>query len=312
MVPPLERLALASMTANLALAVLKILTGALGGSFALIADGIESVADIFSSLVVWRGLQVGGRGPDADHPYGHGKAEALAGFVAAAVLLLSAGIIAWNAVGEIRTPHASPAAFTFWVLIAIIASKEGLFRWLRQAANRAHSQALAVEAWHHRADALTSLGTLTGIAVAVFGGPRFAVADDVAALLLSGIIAWNGLRLMRPAIDELMDRQVEGERLARIHAHAGAIPGIVALETVHLRRSGRYYVADLHLEVDGELSVRDGHALAHALRARLEADPALRILHVSTHVEPATEPTPPPEDGEDEEEERNPPDFGGG
>ena len=178
--------------------------------------------------------------------------------------------------------------------------KEGLFRWLRRAASRQHSQALAVEAWHHRSDALTSLGVLVGIAAAVFGGPRFAVADDVAALLLSGLIAWNGFRLMRPTIDELMDRQVEGERLARIYGHGAAIPGIVRLETVHLRRSGRHYVADIHLEVDGDLSVREGHGLAHRLRDRLENDPELRILHVSTHVEPAsvraqtTAPTAPP------------------
>lgn len=274
------------MLANLALALLKILTGVVGSSFALIADGIESFADIFSSLVVWRGLQVGGRAPDADHPYGHGKAEALAGLVAASVLLGSAGIIAWNAIGEIRAPQAAPALFTFPVLIGIILCKELLFRWLRRASERHHSGALAVEAWHHRSDALTSLGVLVGIAVAIFGGPAWTVADDVAALLVSGLIAWNALRLMRPSVDELMDRQVEGERLARIHTHADAIAGIVRLETVHLRRSGRHYVADIHLEVDGGITVRDGHALAHELRDRLEADPDLRILHVSTHVEP--------------------------
>lgn len=289
MAPSSERLALTSMLVNLGLALLKIGSGTVGGSFALVADGIESMADIFSSLVVWRGLQVGNKAPDEDHPYGHGKAEALAGFVGAFVLLCSAGVIAWNACREILQPHTTPAAFTFPILIGIIAVKEGLFRWLRKAAKERHSQALVVEAWHHRSDALTSLGVLVGVGAAIFGGPRFAIADDVAAFLLSGLIAWNGIRLMRPTIDELMDRQVGGDRLARIHAHAAAVEGITRLETVHLRRSGRHYLADIHLEVAGDLSVRDGHALAHALRDQLEADPTLRIIRVSTHVEP-TEP----------------------
>lgn len=286
MEPSSERLALTSMMANLALSLGKILTGVLGSSFALVADGIESIADIFSSLVVWRGLEVGGRAPDEDHPYGHGKAEALAGFVAAGVLLLSAGAIAWNAIGALSSPNAAPAFFTVPVLVGVIVTKELLFRWLRRAADRHHSEVLGVEAWHHRSDALTSLGVLVGISLAVFGGPGLAMADDVAALVVSGLIAWNSVRLMRPSIDELMDRQVEGARLAGIHRHAERIEGIRRLETVHLRRSGRHYVADIHLEVDGDLPVREGHRLAHELRDRLEHDPELRILHVSTHVEP--------------------------
>ncbi|MFP4540620.1 MAG: cation diffusion facilitator family transporter, partial [Opitutales bacterium] len=238
---PTERLALASMVANLVLAIVKIAAGLAGRSFALVADGIESTADIFSSLVVWRGIRVGARRPDAEHPYGHGKAEALAAFIAASGLLISAGVIAWNAFGEVLGPPEAPAAFTLPVLATIVALKEGLYRWLHHRAEAHDSQALRVEAWHHRSDALTSLGVLFGLALGVIGGERFAAADDVAALLLSGLIAWNGLRLLGPAVDELMDRRVEGDRLARIRRHAAAVDGIRRLETVHLRRSGRHF-----------------------------------------------------------------------
>lgn len=284
-----DRYGLLSVTANLGLAVLKIVTGMVGNAYALIADGIESIADVFSSLIVWRGLHVAQMEPDREHPYGHGKAESIGGFVAAAALLVSAGVIAWNAVAGILEPGETPALFTLPVLALIILIKESLYRWLRGRSRLHDSHALAVEAFHHRSDALTSLGVFIGIGIAVFGGPRFAAADDVAALLVSFLIAFNALRLLRPSIDELMDRRVEGERVQKIHAHAATVPGILRLETVHLRKAGNRYLVDLHLEVDGSISVRQGHALAHALRHRLENDASLRIIWVSSHVEPADE-----------------------
>ncbi len=282
-----DRYGLISVTANLGLSILKILTGVIGNSYALIADGIESIADVFSSLIVWRGLRIAQLAPDREHPFGHGKAESLGGFVAAVALLVSAGVIAWHAVGGILRPSVAPAAFTLPVLVLIIVTKEALHHWLRQQSKLHESHALAVEAWHHRSDAITSFAVLIGIGIAVFAGPRFASADDVAALLVSVLIAFNGLRLMRPSIDELMDRRVEGERVQKIHDHAAAIPGIVRLETVHLRKSGNRFLVDLHVEVNGAMTVREGHDLAHALRGRLETDPALRIIWVNTHVEPA-------------------------
>ena len=283
----LQRAGLGSLAANIAFSVLKIATGSAGQSVALVADGIESLADVLSSLVVWKGLGIGARAPDQDHPYGHGKAESLAGLVASGALLLSAVVIAATALSGLLRPQTQPAFFTLPVLAAIILCKEGLFRWLRQRSRLWDCTVLEVEAWHHRSDALTSLGVLLGVAIAVLGGPAYAIADEIAALAVSGLIFWNGFRLMRPSIDELMDRQVEDLRVDEIRAHAARIDGIVRLETIDIRKSGRDFLVDIHLEVDGAMTVAAGHQLAHDLRFALENDPALRIRRVNTHVEPS-------------------------
>lgn len=280
-----------SAVSNLAFATGKILVGVAGQSYALIADGIESTADVFSSLVVWNGLRIASRGPDAQHPYGHGKAESIAGLVAACALVVSAVVISVNAIRELLSPHQAPAPFVIPALIVIIAGKEALFRWLIKGSENANSSALKIEAWHHRLDSLTSLGVLVGVCVAVFAGDRFAGADDVAALLVSGLIVFNAFHLAKPAIDELLDRNVEGKVAERILQIATETPGVVRLESLQARKSGAHYLLDIHLEVDGNLTVRAGHDIAHALKDRLLNQREFRIGHVMTHVEPAGRPS---------------------
>lgn len=285
-VSPLSGYGLLSLVANLSLALVKLLTGFLGSSYALIADGVESLADVFSSLLIWNGLRIADKPADTDHPYGHGKAEAIAGLLGAAALLISAGLIAVSAVHELITPHAPPAFFTIPVLIAIIASKEALHRFLRRQARRVDSAALHVEAWHHRIDTLTSLGVLVGLLVAVIMGEGWARADDVAALLVSGLIVYNAFKLARPCVDDLMDRTVEGRRVAEMETIATGVEGVERLETLHVRRSGSRYLVEVHVEVDGELTVTEGHNIGHHVKNALMTAPGLRIAHVVTHVEP--------------------------
>lgn len=284
------KLGAASAMSNLAFATIKVLVGLTGNSYALIADGIESIADVFSSLIVWNGLRVAAKEPDEGHPYGHGKAESVAGLVAACALVVSAGVIGVNAVQELLAPHVAPSSFVLPTLVGIIAAKELLFRWLLKASERAHSPALLIEAWHHRMDALTSLGVLVGVAIASLGGPALAGADDVAALLVSGLIVYNAGRLAKPAIDELLDRDVSSRVADRIHAIAEETRGVARLESLQVRKSGPCHLVDVHLEVDGSLTVREGHRIAHDLKDRLLADASLRITHVMTHVEPTDDP----------------------
>ena len=275
-----------SFMANISLAGVKILVGAVGSSYALIADGIESLADCVSSLIVWNGLRVAAKAPDEDHPYGHGKAEAVAALLAGAGLVVSAIIIVWHAVGELLSPHRTPALFTVPALLAIILVKELLFRYTSRGAARHDSSALRAEAWHHRSDSLTSLGVLAGISVAVFAGPRFAFFDDLAACLVSGLILYNAFRIARPALDELMDTQIRDASHRAIRDAARAVPGVRDIETLIVRRSGRHFLVDLHIEVDPAISVAAGHQIAHAVKDRLLALPAPPIAHVTTHVEP--------------------------
>jgi cation diffusion facilitator family transporter len=275
-----------SFVSNISLAAVKIIVGVFGSSNALIADGIESLADCLSSLVVWNGLRVASRAPDHDHPYGHGKAEAVAALLAAVGLLVSAGVILWHSVSELFTPHGAPALFTLPALLGIILVKEGLFQYTLRGARRHDSGALRAEAWHHRSDSLTSLGVLVGVAIAVLAGPRFAWFDDLAAVLVTGLILFNAYRIARPALDELMDRRIEDAAASAILKRIHAVHGVMEVETLIVRRSGRGHIVDAHLEVDPDITVDQGHRIAHAVKDALLRLPDPTVVHVITHVEP--------------------------
>ncbi len=276
-----------SLLANISLAGVKLLVGFIGNSFALIADGIESLADIVSSAIVWTGVRISDKSADHDHPYGHGKAEAIAALLASVGLLVSAGFIAYNAIHEISSPHQAPALFTIPFLVVIIGIKEWLHFSLLRSGNRMDSGALRAEAWHHRSDSLTSLGVLVGISFAIFAGPGYEKVDDIAALLVTILIVYNAFRIARPALDELMDKRVEDFRIEVIDQISRSIDGIECLETIVVRRSGREFVAEIHMEVAPEMSIEKGHRLSHQLKDALFAARELRLTHVVVHVEPA-------------------------
>lgn len=281
-----QRLALASMASHFGFAVLKLGAGLAGNSFALVADGVESLADIFSSLVVWSGLRFADRRPDDDHPYGHGKGESLAAFVAALILGLSAIAIAVQAAMEFTKDQTAPALFTLPVIGVVLVGKEGIYWYLVLRAKALHSEALRVEAWNHRLDSLTTVAVLFGVLLSLFAGPAFRMADEIAALFIAGMILFNASRLTRPSLQSLLDADVHLERKERIRSAAEAVCGVKKVESLRLTRSGTLYHLDIHLEVDGELSVREGHRIAHLVRDRLLEDPDLRLGHVFTHVEP--------------------------
>lgn len=276
-----------SLVSNVALATVKILVGFVGSSYALIADGIESLADSVSSLIVWNGLRVGSKQPDRDHPYGHGKAEAIATLIAGLGLFISGGLIASQAIHQILNEHPAPEFFTVPVLIVIIGVKELLYRFMIRQAHKHDSSALLAEAYHHRSDSLTSLCVLVGLCIAVFAGPAFAPADDIAALLVTALIFRNSYRIMRPAIDELMDKRIEGDRYHYIQENIEQVPGVDAVETLWVRRSGRRFHVDAHIEVNPDISVREGHEIAHRVKDHLLALKDIEIEYVGTHVEPS-------------------------
>ena len=215
------RATLIGLVVNAALTTAKFTAGILGHSHALVADAVESLADIFSSLIVWRGLVVAAEPADEDHPYGHGKAEPLAAAIIAGMLLMAAGWIAIAAFSAIGHPHAAPAPYTLLVLVVVIIIKEGLFRFLQRESLSVESSAMHTDAWHQRSDAITSLAAFLGISVALLGGKGYEAADDFAALGAAVVIAWNGWRLMRPALNELMDRSPGYEFVERVREIAG-------------------------------------------------------------------------------------------
>jgi cation diffusion facilitator family transporter len=267
------------------LAAVKILGGIFGQSYALIADGVESLLDIFGSSIVWGSLRYSARPPDLKHPYGHGKAEPLGAMVIAAALIVTSIAIGIESVREIRTPHALPAPYTLVILVGVVITKEILFRFLLNTSKDINSRAVETDAWHHRSDALTSLAAFIGISIALWKGPAYAAADGYAALFACGIIFFNGLRLLGGAIDDVMDAAPSADVDSAIREVAMTVPGVLGTHNLRARRSGMGYLVDLDIIVDSNISVRRGHAIAHEAKAKL-MESHLGILNVLVHVEP--------------------------
>ncbi|HYO25868.1 MAG TPA: cation diffusion facilitator family transporter [Lacipirellulaceae bacterium] len=279
------RVALAAMGASAVLGAVKVVSGVLGNSYALIADGVESLLDVVSSMAVWGGLKISATDPNHRFPYGYGKAEALAGLVIASGLLLTAAVLAVQSVREIRQPHLTPAAWTLGVLAGVVVAKELLFRKLVRTGGEIGSRAVQNDAWHHRSDALTSLAAAAGITIALWGGQGYESADDWAALAACGVIAFNGWRLLREGLAEMLDAAPAGDTLERVRAAAAAVPGVTGVDDCRARKSGLGWLVDIHIEVDGALPVREGHRIAHDVKdALLGAD--LGVLDALVHVEP--------------------------
>jgi cation diffusion facilitator family transporter len=274
------------MVVNTVLVAGKLAAGILGHSHALVADAVESLADIFSSIVVWRGLVVAEEPADEDHPYGHGKAEPIASAMVSTMLLFAAVGIAASAVRSmLGAEHPGPSGFTLIVLLGVIVIKESLFRFVEGEAISVDSTAVHTDAWHHRSDAITSLAAAIGISIALLGGPRYAAADDVAAIVAAGIIAFNGWRLLRPALDELMDTSPNRELIEEIRRSAAAIPGVERIEKCIVRKAGNRYFVDMHVEVNPQMSVQVSHGIAHKVKDHVrEQFPAVRDVLV--HIEP--------------------------
>jgi cation diffusion facilitator family transporter len=279
------RVTFLGLAVNAFLATAKLIAGFVGSSHALIADGVESLADLFSSLVVWRGVVVAAEPADEDHPYGHGKAEPIAAAVVAVMLLIAAGWIIIHGVHEIVTPHSVPAPFTLAVLVVVICVKEALFRFVLRESVLIESSAVHSDAWHHRSDALTSLAAAIGISVALLGGKGYEAADDIAAVFAALIIAWNGWRLLRPALNELMDRSPSPGMTEQIRRVAEATPGVEAVEKCLVRKMGYQFYVDMHVEVDPQMTVQRSHEIGHDVKDKVRAQiPAVRDVLV--HIEP--------------------------
>jgi cation diffusion facilitator family transporter len=270
---------------NAALAASKLVAGIAGNTFALVADALESTADVVSSLVVWGGLRVATREPDEDYPFGYGKAEALAAVVVASMVMAAALAIAIQAAREIRSPGSPPAPWTLAVLVAVVAVKWGLSRRVGAVALEIGSTAVRADAWHHLSDALTSAAAFVGIAVALLAGPGWESADDWAALLASGLIARNGYAMLRPGIADLMDRSADAAIVAAIRAAAEGVPGVRLIEKLAVRKAGLTYEVVVHVHADPETSLHDAHALGGRVKATIRAD-VPRVASVLVHMEP--------------------------
>lgn len=274
-----------SIVSNTLLALIKGITGYFGNSYAMIADAIESTADIFASLLVLFGIKYSNRPADENHPYGHGRAEPLITFIVVGFLITSATIIAYESIHNINTPHNLPKPFTLFVLGAIILWKEYSFQKVLKKSKETNSSSLKADAWHHRSDAITSVAAFIGISIALYFGKGYEAADDWAALLASGFILYNCYKIFRPALGEIMDEHLYHELESDIKKIAMTVPNVIAIEKCFIRKAGMKYHVDLHLMVDGNKTVKEGHDIAHHLKDTLRAE-LNELGHVLIHVEP--------------------------
>jgi len=279
------RVALFGMIVNFIFATAKILGGFFGNAYVLIADGIESGMDVAGSFVIWGGLKVAARPPDATHPYGHGKAEPIAAIIVAVGVLAAAIGLAVQSMREIFLPHHAPAPYTLVILIVVIIVKETLFRYVNRIGRDVESTAVQTDAWHHRSDALTSAAAFIGISVALIGGKRWQSADDWAALFACAVIAANGIRLLRPAFYEIMDTAPR-KIVKSVCSVASSVPGVLEVEKCRARKMGLDFYVDLHVGVDGNISVHEGHEIAHRVKSAIQQSDS-RIADVLVHIEPA-------------------------
>ncbi len=279
------RMALFGMIVNSIFAIAKILGGFFGHAYVLIADGIESGLDVAGSFVIWSGLKVAARPPDASHPYGHGKAEPIAAMIVAVGVVAAAVGLAIQSVREIFLPHHAPAPYTLVILVVVIMIKETLFRYVNRIGRDIDSTAVKTDAWHHRSDALTSAAAFIGISVALIGGRRWQSADDWAAIFACAVIATNGIRLLRPAFYEIMDTAPR-KIVKSVCSVASSVPGVIDVENCRARKMGLDFYVDLHVGVDGNISVHEGHEIAHRVKAAIQQSNS-RVADVLVHIEPA-------------------------
>ena len=279
------RWAQAGLLINAVLVLVKLIAGIVGHANALVADAVESSADIFSSLIVWMGLSIAARPADEDHPYGHGKAEPLAAAVVSLMLLGAAVGISILAIREIRTPHHLPSPFTLFVAAGVIIVKEILYRRVSRVGKDVGSTAVTADAWHHRADAVSSLAAFIGISIALIGGRGWEAADDWAALVAAILVAVNGVRTLRPAISGLMDEAPDTTIKVRAMEAACSVDGVRKVENLKLRRSGLGFYVDLHVQADPVITLEDAHEIAARVKyAILDAIP--NAVNVLVHMEP--------------------------
>lgn len=270
---------------NTVLAITKLVAGVLGNAYALIADAVESSADIFSSLIVWGGLRIASRQADEDYPFGYGKAEPLAAAVVALLLIGAAAGIAVEAIREIHAPHHTPAPFTLVVLVAVILVKEILFRRVLRVSEETASTAVKADAWHHRSDAITSTAAFIGISIALVGGPGWESADDWAALAAALVIVINAIVLLRPAVHDLMDRSPGSEFLERIAAAAIGTEDVRHIEKLKVRKVGLGYYVDLHVQAEPTMSLREAHNLSGRVKTAIRVA-VPEVSGVLIHMEP--------------------------
>lgn len=281
-----RRAAAWGITVSLGLGLAKLLGGLFGHSLALVSDAVHSLVDAAISAALLGALLVAQRPADNEHPYGHARFEAVAGSGVALLLILLALGIGREALSTIGGDRTLPESYTLAIALGGAFFQEFLYRYVRSVARETGSAALLATAWDYRLDALGSVAVVLGVGLARWGGPAWYWADHAAAVVVAFSVLWVGGTLLWGNIQDLMDRQADPALLDAVRGEALSVEGVKGVETLRVRKVGLEYLVDIHVEVDPEHTVRDGHAIAHAVKDRVIGQ-FVPIRDVLVHVEPS-------------------------
>jgi cation diffusion facilitator family transporter len=281
-----QRVAATGMLVSGVLAAIKIAVGLSGHSTAVVADGLESAADVIASGFVLFGLMLAAKPADENHPYGHGRVETLTGLLIGLVLMAGGAFISWNAIRQIGHPHEPLQEFVVWPLALSIAAKTGLATLKFHFGRKLQSDALTADAWNDATDTISAFAALIAVGLTLHDSVRFAEADRYGGFAVGLIVVSAGIRVVRETSMQLMDTMPDPQLIWQIREAAFGVPGVRGVEKCYARKTGFKYHVDLHLEVDPEMTVRRSHELAHEvqehIRERLDW-----VADVLVHVEPA-------------------------
>ncbi len=280
-----KQAAVLGIVANIGLGLVKLLAGILGGSFALIADAVNSLGDALTSAVVMVALLLAQRPADQEHPYGHTRAEGIAATNVAVLIIVSAIWLAWEAIHRIGSVQVTPPWWTLVVAAGNVVVKEILYQYNARVGRKIGSASLLANAWDHRSDALCSASVFLGLVTVKLGGTSWHWADEVAALLVVTLIIANGVVLFRKASSELMDLQADEGLVGKIRREAESVPDVQCIETLWVRKSGLEYFVDIHIEVDRDLTVEEGHRIGHWVKDAI-LEQFSEVRDVMVHLEP--------------------------
>lgn len=275
---------------NIVLTVFKILAGIMGRSTAMIADGIHSLSDLLSDIIVIVFVKISSKGRDKNHDYGHGKFETFATLIISLMLIVVAANLMSGGIGKIKAilggeQVSSPGMIAFWAAVASIVFKEALYHYTIIQGKALNSPMMIANAWHHRSDAMSSIGSLIGIGGAIFLGNKFVILDPVTGCVISIFIFVMAVRMSVPAIKELLDVSLPDEVEDRIEATAKTIPGVIELHELKTRREGPGIIMEGHLVLLSDISLKEAHNISKKVEESLrkEFGPETQI---SLHLEP--------------------------
>ncbi len=279
------RISNTSIGVNVFLSVLKLFAGLFAHSGAMISDAVHSLSDVLSTVIVIIGIRISGKDSDEDHPYGHDRFECVASIILAVMLAVTGAGIGLTGIEKIQEGTESLQTPGMMALIAAMVSvvvKEGMFWYTKKGADRIHSGALMADAWHHRSDALSSVGSMLGIGAAMLGYPIF---DPIASIAICLFIFKAAYEIFKDAVDKMVDKAVPEEVMEALKNDVEQVQGVIAVDHMTTRQFGSRYYVDIEIAVDGNLTVTQGHDIAEYVHNEIE-DKYPEAKHVMVHVNP--------------------------